>query len=72
MCLSAIYWSHISKVYYGNTRIDASKIGFDDDFIYKEFSKDLSHRRIPIKQIMKQEAKKAFDLWDKKTDKIKY
>ena len=42
MCLSAIYWSHIDKIYYGNSRLDASKIGFDDDFIYNELNKELS------------------------------
>ena len=72
MCLSAIYWSHISKVYYGNTRIDASKIGFDDNFIYNELCKDLSIRKIPMKQINKDEAKKAFLDWEKKVDKIEY
>ena len=72
MCLSAIYWSHIDKVYFGNTRIDAAKIGFDDDFIYEEFSKDSSSRKIPMIQVLEIEAKKAFELWDKKPDKIKY
>ena len=72
MCLSAIYWSHIDKIYFGNTRSDAAKIGFDDDFIYKEFSKDISSRKIPLIQILKTNAKKAFDLWEKKPDKIEY
>ena len=72
MCLSAIYWSHIDKVYFGNTRIDAAKIGFDDEFIYKEFSKDSSSRKIPMIQILETEAKKAFKLWNKKPDKIQY
>ena len=72
MCLSAIYWSHIDKIYYGNSRLDASKIGFDDDFIYNELNKDLSSRKIQMKQISQKEAKKAFLDWDKKIDKIKY
>ena len=72
MCLSAIYWSHIDKIYYGNSRLDASKIGFDDDFIYNELNKDLSSRKIQMKQISQNEAKKAFLDWDKKIDKIKY
>ena len=45
MCLSAIYWSHIDIIYYGNTRLDAAKIGFDDHFIYNELVKDLSDRK---------------------------
>ena len=72
MCLSAIYWSHINKIYFGNSRLDAAKIGFDDNFIYNELSKDLSIRKIPMKQINKDEAKKAFLDWEKKVDKIKY
>ena len=72
MCLSAIYWSHIDKIYYGNSRLDASKIGFDDNFIYNELNKDLSSRKIQMKQISQNLAKKAFLDWDKKIDKIKY
>ena len=72
MCLSAIYWSHIDKIYYGNSRLDASKIGFDDDFIYNELNKDLSSRKIQMKQISQHEAKKAFLDWDKKIDKVEY
>ena len=72
MCLSAIYWAHIDKIYYGNSRLDASKIGFDDDFIYNELNKDLSSRKIQMKQISQKEAKKAFLDWDKKIDKVEY
>jgi len=72
MCLSAIYWSHIDKIYFGNTRKDAAKIGFDDDFIYEEFSKSIASRKIPLIQNLQNEAKKAFDLWEKKPDKIIY
>jgi len=72
MCLSAIYWSHIDKIYYGNSRLDASKIGFDDDFIYNELNKNSSSRKIQMKQISQNEAKKAFLDWDKKIDKVEY
>ena len=72
MCLSAIYWSHIDKIYYGNSRLDASKIGFDDDFIYNELNKDLSSRKIQMKQIYQIEAKKAFLDWENTIDKIEY
>ena len=72
MCLSAIYWSHIDKVFFGNTRKDAAKIGFDDNFIYEEFLKDLEIRKIPLIQCLKEEAKEAFRFWEKKPDKIKY
>ena len=72
MCLSAIYWSHIDNIYYANTRDDAKKLNFDDSMIYSEFSKKIEDRRIPIKQMLREEALKAFDIWDKKTDKIEY
>ena len=72
MCLSAIYWARIDKVYYANTRKDAQKIDFDDSLIYSEFQKKIDKRKIPMIQMMRNEALKAFELWDKKTDKVKY
>jgi guanine deaminase len=72
MCLSAIYWSHIDSIYYANTREDAKNIDFDDSLIYSEISKKNEDRKIPIKQMLREEALKTFELWGKKTDKIKY
>ena len=72
MCLSAIYWSHIDKIYYGNDRKDAAKIGFDDSYIYDELSLDLNKRKIPLEQINEKEAIKAFEEWEVKTDKTLY
>ncbi len=72
MCLSAIYWAHIDKIYYANTRHDAQKIDFDDSLIYSELQKNIEKRKIPMIQMMRDEALKAFELWDKKTDKVKY
>lgn len=72
MCLSAIYWSHIDKIYYGNNRKDAAKIGFDDSYIYDELSLDLNKRKIPFEQINEKEAIKAFKEWEVKTDKTAY
>ena len=72
MCLSAIYWSHIDNIYYANTREDAKKIEFDDSFIYLEISKKIEERNIPMKQLLRKEALEAFELWEKKGDKIKY
>ena len=72
MCLAAIYWARIDKVYYANTRKDAQKIGFDDSLIYSEFQKNIDKRKIPMIQMLRNEALKAFDLWDKKIDKVKY
>ena len=72
MCLSAIYWARIRKIYYANTREDAQKIDFDDSLIYSEFKKNIDERKIPMKQMMRNKALKAFELWDKKKDKVKY
>jgi len=72
MCLSAIYWARIDKIYYANTREDARKIDFDDSLIYTELQKNIDKRKIPMIQMMRNEALKAFELWDKKTDKVKY
>ena len=72
LCLSAIYWARINKIYYANTREDARKIDFDDSFIYSEIKKNIDERKIPMTQMMRDEALKAFELWNKKTDKVKY
>ena len=72
MCLAAIYWARVDKIYYANTRKDAQKIGFDDSLIYSEFQKNIDKRKIPMIQMLRNEALKAFDLWDKKIDKVKY
>ena len=72
MCLSACYWSRIDKIYYANTRADAKKIDFDDSLIYSEIQKNINERKISMNQMMRDEALKAFELWDKKTDKVKY
>ena len=72
MCLSACYWSRLDKIYYANTRSDAQKIDFSDALIYEELNKTIKKRKIPMKQMMRVEALKAFELWDKKEDKVKY
>ncbi len=72
MCLGAIYWARISRIYFANTAEDAAKIGFDDSFIYKELRQPHSQRRIPAIQIMREEAQAGFAAWAAKTDKIPY
>ncbi len=72
MCLSAIYWSRLDKIFYANTREDAKNIDFDDSFIYLEIPKKKEDRKIKMTQILRDEALKAFEIWDKKIDKIKY
>ncbi len=72
MCLSAIYWSRLDKIYYANTREDAKNIDFDDSFIYLEIPKKIDDRKIKMTQMLRDDALKAFEIWDKKVDKIKY
>ncbi|MGM9803131.1 MAG: nucleoside deaminase [Muribaculaceae bacterium] len=72
MCLSAIYWAGISRIYYANTKQDAKIIDFDDSFIYDEIAKTTDHRSIPAIAMMHKEAQVAFEDWMKKTDKIEY
>lgn len=72
MCLSAIYWSGITRIYYGNTAQDADDIGFSDKFIYDELATPMSQRSIPVQNIMRDEALSAFRAWEEKTDKVEY
>jgi tRNA(Arg) A34 adenosine deaminase TadA len=72
MCLGAIYWARLGHIYFGNLAADASKIGFDDSFIYREFSKPFPHRKIPMSQLMHEEALKAFRAWQENPNKTSY
>ncbi len=72
MCLGAIYWARLKKVYYGNTRQDAAAIGFDDNFIYDEITIPIDKRHIPMQQLLPQEAKTAFKAWQEKENKQNY
>jgi len=72
MCLGAIYWARLSRVYFANADADASKIGFDDSLIYRELAQPHSQRKIPMIQIMRNEALVAFREWEDKPDKITY
>jgi len=72
MCLGAVYWAHLDKMYYGNTKADAKNIGFDDSFIYDEIDLKPELRKVVTKQLLADEAIKAFDLWKEKEDKIEY
>ena len=72
MCLAAIYWARCRRVYYGNTRRDAARIDFDDDFIYREVARPIARRKLPMKQVLRSEALAAFAEWRAKADKIAY
>jgi tRNA(Arg) A34 adenosine deaminase TadA len=72
MCLSAIYWARLGSIFYGNTRKEAAKIDFDDDFIYREVALPIGKRTLKMKQLLHDEALAAFSEWQQKTDKILY
>jgi tRNA(Arg) A34 adenosine deaminase TadA len=72
MCLSAIYWARLGNVFYANTRQDAARIDFDDDFIYREVALPVGKRTLKMKQLLHDEALAAFAEWQQKTDKILY
>ena len=72
MCLGAIYWARISKIFYANDRKDAAEIGFDDDFIYKEIAIEPQYRKKPSEILLRNEAINAFRMWTLKDDKTKY
>ena len=72
MCLSALYWAGVKRIYYGNTQTDARDINFDDNFIYQEIEKPKLMRYIPCIHIDDPETIKHFRKWTSKTDKIAY
>ncbi|HVM48602.1 MAG TPA: nucleoside deaminase [Candidatus Acidoferrum sp.] len=72
MCLSAIYWARLHRVFYANTRADAARIHFDDDFIYREVALPIRRRTLKMRQILHKEALAAFVEWERKADKVLY
>ena len=72
MCLAAIYWSRVRNVFFGASRKDAARIGFDDDFIYREVARPVGRRRLKMKRMLRDEALVAFDEWRRKEDKVPY
>ena len=72
MCLGAIYWARLDRLFYGNTKADAARIGFDDAFIYKELALPLSERTLRAEQLLGKEAIATFEAWEQKTDKTPY
>lgn len=72
MCLSAIYWARIDKIYFGNTKEDAKDVGFDDSFIYRQLELPEEKRSIPVMHVMRDEAVKAFEVWKNTENKISY
>jgi tRNA(Arg) A34 adenosine deaminase TadA len=72
MCLSAIYWARIGKIYYAGDRFDAQAAGFDDSFIYEELAQPLAQRKIPITCELHEEGQKPLQRWTTTEDKTRY
>ena len=72
MCLGAIYWARLDRLFYGNTKADAARIGFDDAFMYKELALPLPERTLRAEQLLGKEAIATFEAWEQKTDKTPY
>ena len=72
MCLGAIYWARLDKLYYAGTRADAANVGFDDAHIYEELPLDPSQRELPTQTLLREEAQRVFEAWAEKLDKKEY
>lgn len=72
MCLAAIYWARLGRIYYANSRDDAAAIGFDDAFLYREINVPLRARAKPVVCLLAAEARLVFDEWAQKPDKTPY
>lgn len=72
MCLGAIYWARLDRMYYGNNKTDAKQVGFDDSFIYDEIALTPENRKLPSEVLLHNEAIEAFKMWQEKEDKVEY
>ena len=72
MCLGAIYWAHLDKIYYGCNKHDAAKAGFDDSFIYKELELPKDKRSKTMQELLPEEAAQTFQAWQEQADKTPY
>ena len=72
MCLGAIYWARLAKLFFANSKADAAEIHFDDKFIYKEIDKSIEKRKLPTEQLLREEAQHAFLLWQISSNKTEY
>ena len=72
MCLGACYWARLARIYFANSAADASGVGFDDSFIYRELALDFGQRSIPMVAMMREQAQAAFRAWQRKPGKIQY
>jgi len=72
MCLGAIYWARLARVYFAASSEDASKAGFDDSFIYQELRRPPDQRKIPMVPVVNHKSLDAFRAWDEQSNKVPY
>jgi len=72
MCLGAIYWARIDKIFYACNRYDAKNYGFDDEYLYKEINLPIGQRKISFSQLLRKKALEAFKKWEKNEKKTLY
>ena len=72
MCLAAIYWARLDRIYYANRQEDANRVGFGDESFYREISLPPERRRIPMSRLLGDEAVAVFSEWDQRSDKVTY
>ena len=72
MCLAAIWWARIDRVYYANTADDAGAIGFDDALLYREIALPRDARMLPSERLLADEALEVFREWAADPDKVRY
>jgi guanine deaminase len=72
MCLAALYWARVDRVFYANGRADAARIGFDDELLYREVALPPAARRLPMARLLPDEGRLAFEAWERKADRVMY
>ena len=72
MCLAALYWARVDRIFFANDRADAARIGFDDAHIYGELALPREQRSLPLVRMLDAEARHAFDAWMRKADRVEY
>jgi len=72
MCLAAIYWARLDRLWYANLRSDAAAIAFDDEWLYREVALPLEQRALPALPMLRKEALVVFQEWEAKADRVPY
>ncbi|MBK9796416.1 MAG: nucleoside deaminase [Holophagaceae bacterium] len=72
MCLAAIYWARLDRIWYANNQADAAAIQFDDQWLYREVAMPIQERSLPTVQLLREEALAVFRAWEAKPDKVRY